>query len=457
MKKLTLSLFIFSSSFFILNAQSGVINTIAGDGIPGFAGDGTSATNSKFDTIQFIAVDDSDNVYVADAQNNRIRKIYKQTGIIATIAGNGAAGYTGDYGQAVNAELDYPIAIAIGPGGDVYFTDGGNGVVRKITKSTGIIHTIAGTGIFGNSGDDSAATNARFEAPTGIAVDNLGNVYVADADTANSRVRVVNAGNGNIYAFAGRGPKGFSGDGAAATSAQLNQPLGISLDNMGNLYIADWENAVVRKVNISSGIINTVAGIQGNFTPVLTNGTATGVPISYPTDVACDQWGDVYITDVGTGVIRELTPSNGNETMVAGNGQAGSAGDGGQALSAELNYPFAVAIDGAFNIYIGDLLNFKVREVNAYASAVPEISASGSFSIYPNPVSNTLSIAFSAFYNTDKTTLEIMDITGRTIVNSKLSIVNSKASVDVSSLSKGMYFIKVANATSSEVVKFIKE
>ena len=133
-------------------AQAGYINTVAGDGIAGFAGDGTAATTAKFDTIQFIAVDDSDNIYVADAQNNRIRKIYKQTGIIATIAGNGAAGYAGDYGLAVNAEIDYPVAIAIATNGDVYFTDGGNGVIRKITKSTGVINTYAGTGIYGNWG-----------------------------------------------------------------------------------------------------------------------------------------------------------------------------------------------------------------------------------------------------------------------------------------------------------------
>ncbi len=457
MKKLTFLLLAVSSSLATIHAQSGIINTIAGDGIAGFAGDGTSATNSKLDTIQFIAVDDSDNVYIADAQNNRIRKVYKQTGIIATIAGTGTPGYTGDYGLAVNAAIDYPVAIAIGPGGDVYFTDGGNGVVRKITKSTGVINTFAGTGIFGNSGDDSAATNCRFEAPTGIAVDNLGNVYIADADTGNSRVRVVDAANGNIYAFAGTGRHGFSGDGAAATAAQLNQPLGISLDNSGNLYIADWENAVVRKVTISSGIISTVAGIHGVFTPELTNGTATSVPISYPTDVACDVNGNVYISDVGTGVIRELTPSNGNETMLAGNGLPGFDGDGGQALNAELNYPFAVALDGASNIFIGDLLNFRIREVNAYVSTVPEISASGNFSVYPNPVSNILNIAFSATYNSAQSTLEIMDITGRAIINSPLSIVNSNASVDVSTLSAGMYFIKISNTASSEVVKFIKE
>jgi sugar lactone lactonase YvrE len=440
------------------NAQLGYINTVAGDGIAGFAGDGTSATTAKFDTIQFIAVDDSENIYVADAQNNRIRKIYKSNGLITTIAGTGAAGYAGDYGLAVNAEINYPVAIALDANANVIFTDGGNGVVREITKTTGVIHTIAGTGIFGPWGNDSAATACRFEAPTGIAVDASGNIYVADADPSNSVVRVIDAANGNIYAFAGTtGVHGFGGDGAAATAATLNQPLGISLDNMGNLYIADWENAVVRKVNISSGIISTVAGIHGNFTAVLTNGPATSVPISYPTDVACDSHGNVYITDVGTGVIRELTVSNGNENMVAGDGAAGFAGDGGPALGAELDYPFAIALDPSNNFYIGDLLNFRVRKVNAYSLSIPEISTSGSFEIYPNPVSSMLNIAFSSDYNTANSTLEIMDVTGRTIVNSPLSIVNSQSCVDVSSLPTGMYFIKVSNAKDSQVVKFIKE
>lgn len=441
----------------IANAQSGIINTVAGDGLPGFAGDGTSATNAKFDTIQFIAIDDSDNIYVADAQNNRIRKIYKQTGIIATIAGTGTPGYTGDYGQAVSADIDYPVAIAIGPNNDVYFTDGGNGVVRKITKATGVINTIAGTGIFGNSGDDSAATHCRFEAPTGIAVDAAGNVYIADADTGNSCVRVVSVSNGNIYAFAGTGVHGFSGDGAAATAAQLNQPLGITLDNMGNLYVADWQNAVVRKINIASGIITTVGGIAGNFQPVLTNGTATGVPISYPTDVACDNSGNIYVSDVGTGVIREITPSNGNEMMVAGNGLAGFGGDGGQALDAELYYPFAVSVDAASNIFIGDLLNFRVREVNAYNLAIPTISTSGDFSIYPNPTNNILNIAFSPSSNPNGSTIEIMDATGRTIAHAPLIVVDSQASVEVSVLPAGMYFVKVSDNTSTGVIKFIKE
>jgi trimeric autotransporter adhesin len=438
------------------SAQSGIINTVAGDGIAGFAGDGTSALTAKFDTMQFIALDDSANIYIADAQNNRIRKVYAKNGLITTIAGNGVAGYTGDYGLAVNAEIFYPVAIGIGPNGDVYFTDNGNGVVRRITKSTGIIHTFAGDGIGGSSGDDSAATNAKFESPTGIAVDGSGNVYISDA--GNSNIRVVLASDSDIYEFAGIGTAGYSGDGGPASAAELNEPLGIALDNLGNLYVADWHNALIRKINISSGTISSVAGIAGNFTPTLTNGPATGIPISYPTDVACDKLGNFYISDVGTNVIRGISASSGYEFVVAGEELNGYSGDGGPATSAELNYPIGVGLDTNSNIYIADLLNFRIRIVSSTPLAVPQISASGSFAIYPNPVSNNLNIVFSSTYTSGRNTIEIIDITGRTVTSLDNEVApNSTLSVDVSTLSSGMYFIKVADKTSSQVFKFIKE
>jgi hypothetical protein len=445
----------------LVNAQSGNINTIAGIGSPaGFAGDGAAATNAKFDTIGYIAVDDSGNVYIADAQNNRIRKVYKQTGIIATIAGNGVAGWTGDYGPAVNSEVYYPFGIAVDDSApaNVYFSDNGNGIVRKITGRTGIINTIAGNGIGGFTGDDSAATNATFMDPTGVAVDNAGNVYIAD-DISNT-VRMVNHTNGNIYLYAGNGTRGFSGNGGSATTAQLHRPEGIAFDNnTGNLYIAEDSNFIVRVVD-ASGVINTFAGIQGNSTATFANGPATTIPISEPTDVACDAFGNVFISDVGTDVIRVIKVSDNFEIVSAGNSINGFSGDGGSALLAELNYPISVCVDPSGNVYVGDLLNFRIREYSSLVSAVPEISASGNLEIYPNPTTSSLNIVFPVTYNSGLNTIELIDITGRTITTfDKETEPGTTMPVDVSAFSTGMYFVKVTDNTNrtSQVFKFIKE
>jgi sugar lactone lactonase YvrE len=439
----------------LVKAQAGFITTVAGDGIAGFAGDGQPATNAKIDTIGYTAVDDSGNIYISDAQNNRIRKIYARTGEMATIAGNGFPGWTGDYGAATLAEVYYPFGIAVDHNFNVYFCDNGNGVIRKINQSTGIITTIAGTGNGGNTGNGGKADTATFDDCVDIAVDGAGNLYISD-DVAGC-VRIILASNNMIYQYAGNNTAGYSGDGSAATAAQLNKPLGIAVDNSGNLYIADWMNYVIRKVN-TSGTISTVAGIAGNNAYNNASGNATAVPLSSPTGVACDKNGFVYVADAGDNVVRRINVNTNYDLVVAGDTGAGFSGDNVLATTTELNYPFTVSLDTNSNIYIGDLLNFRIREVGAVPTAVPQISNSGRFAIYPNPVNNTLNIQFSASYTSGKNTFEIVDITGRTITSFDRTVNSGNIiPVDVSALSGGMYFIKVSNNTSSQVLKFIKE
>ncbi len=440
----------------IISAQSGYINTIAGNGIAGFAGDGQPATNAKIDTMGFTAVDDSGNVYIADAQNNRIRKVYAKTGIMATIAGTGTPGWTGDYGLAVNAEIYYPFGICVDKNYNVYFTDNGNGIVRKIVQATGTIYTIAGTGNGGNTGNGGKADTATFDDPTGITVDAAGNVYVAD--DIGSCVRKINASDSVINLYAGNNIHGYNGDGGQATAAELNNPLGIAMDKSGNLYIVEWKEFTVRKVD-DSGVINEFAGIPGNNNYTTASGpNATTIPLGEPTGVCADKYGNVYIADPGNGIVRQINGTNGYDYVTAGSADIGFSGDGGPAVDAELNYPFTVSVDTNFNIYIGDLLNFRIRKENGGPTAVPEVSANGNFAIYPNPASSSLNIRFSGTYSNGNNTIEIEDITGRTVSTYEKNVKpNSTFNADISGMANGMYFIKISNATSYSVLKFIKE
>jgi hypothetical protein len=225
---------------------SGIISTIAGNGTVGYGGTGIPATSAKFHFPTGIAVDAAGNVYICDNNNQRIRKI-TTTGIITTIAGDGSIGYSGDGGPAIDAQLSYPDDVAVDATGNVYITDQGNNCIRMVDTS-GIISTIAGTGTSGYSGDTGPAVSAQLSDPIGIKVDQFGNIIFADA--GNDVVRMIN-NTGIINTIAGNGTYGFSGDGGPALSAQLNGPFGIAEDGSGNVYLSDNSNYRVRKVNIS--------------------------------------------------------------------------------------------------------------------------------------------------------------------------------------------------------------
>jgi ribosomal protein S11 len=216
------------------------------NGTAGYSGDGGTAPNALLHGPQGVAVDSSDNVYIADTTNNRIRKVTYSTDIISTIAGNGTAGYTGDGNTATSAELNNPYGVAMDTSGNIYIADTYNNRIRKVTTSTGKISTIAGNGTAGFLGDNGAATGAEVYLPTGVAVDASGNVYIADY--GNNRVRKVTVSTGVISTVAGNGTGGFSGDNSSATSAELYRPAGVALDSSGNLYIADAYNNRVRVV-----------------------------------------------------------------------------------------------------------------------------------------------------------------------------------------------------------------
>ena len=347
--------------------STGVITTAYGNGIAGFSGDGGLATAAELSSPNGGAFDTLGNFYIADAANNRIRQVNISTGIITTIAGNGVSGYTGDGGVATAAEIASPTNLAIDRHNNIYITNGK--VVREINASTGIISTVAGNNAFGMgySGDGGLATAAELNGALGIALDTSAKIYIADA--YNYVVRVVNHSTGIITTLAGNNAfgSGYSGDGGQATAAEISQPEEVWVRKTGILYISDWNNSVIRTVTISTGIINTVAGnyaLRGTFSG--DGGAATSAGLNYPACTAFNKSGDMYIADNSNQVIRLVNHSTGIITTYAGNNTLGYgySGDGGLATSAQLHSPNSVEVDAAGNRYIADNANQVVRKLS---------------------------------------------------------------------------------------------
>lgn len=346
--RILLAFLLLSSAVF---AQSKIITTIAGK-IWSFPTSPLPAANAPMGQAVSTAVDSSGNVYIADSADQYVFKV-TPGGTLSIFAGNGVAGITGDGGPATSASLNNPLRVAFGPAGTVYITEQFN--VRAVSPA-GVISTFAGNGTSGFSGDGGPATNAALDAPHGVAV-NSGMVYIADS--LNNRIRKV--AGGIISTFAGTGVAGYSGDSGPATSAQLNGPDGLAFDAAGNLYIADANNSVIRKVALD-GTITTVAG---NGAPGFSGdgGLATNASLNYALSVALDTAGNLYIVDQGNNRVREVV--GGTITTIAGNGFADSLGDGGPALSASLARPFSIAVDSTGKIYVAELNSARVRLINA--------------------------------------------------------------------------------------------
>jgi PKD repeat protein len=342
------------------NANSQTISTVAGsantncDG----AGDGGQATNATLCEPHSMCLDAVGNIYIADAYNHCIRKVSYSTGIISTIAGTGWSGYSGDGGAATSAKLNLPWGVCVDASGNVYIADRNNSVVRKITVSTGIITTIAGNGTFGDSGDGGLATNASIYLLSGICLDASGNIYFSD--NYNHKIRKVTIATGIINSIAGTGIAGYSGDGGNAIYAQLNTPNGVSIDAIGNIYIADAVNYCIRKINSSTGIISTVAG---NGIPGFSGdgGIATSAQMS-PNGVFVDFAGNIYLGELAR--VRKITASTGIINTIAGNGILGFSGDGGNAINAQLKNASVVSVDQSGNLFIADQTNRRIRKVS---------------------------------------------------------------------------------------------
>lgn len=373
MKKTLLIVTGFLLYFSQITIKAQNIYTIAGNGTAGYSGDGGAAVAAELNNPYGVAVDNAGNVYVADYANYRIRKV-NTGGIIKTFAGNGSAGYTGNGGPATAAELGEPGGVATDGSGNVYFSEQGNYSYRQVTAA-GIINGFVspGNNCTGtcSCGDGGLSTIADVWGVQGVAADNSGNAYVSSFDTYT--IRRVSIGSGVINHFAGSkgatagscssscysGVSGSTGDGGPATAATLIEPIGVAADAAGNVYIADAGSNRIRMVN-TNGIISTIAG-NGTAGYSGNGGPATAAELNTPYGVTVDALGNIYIADMGNNRIRKIT--GGIISTYAGNGTAGFSGDGGPAILAELHNPYGVATDASGDLFIADMSNNRIREV----------------------------------------------------------------------------------------------
>ncbi len=355
-----------------IDAETGVITTIAGTGAPGFSGDGGPATSAELWNTAGVAIDGLGNVFVSDSYNSRVRRIDATTGVITTIAGDGGFGETGSGGPAVDAELQFPNSIVIASDSAVLFVSGT--YLHRIDPTTGILSTLAGAGGGTGLGDGGPASESILNRPSGVALDLAGDIYIADSD--DSRIRRIDATTGIITTVAGNGSAGASGDGGSALAAELNYASGVAVDRAGNIDIADYNNLRIRRVDATTGDIATVAG-NGQDQSNGDGGLATSAQLTYVQGIGLDAAGNLLIADLYADRIRRVDVTTGLITTIGGGGGHGYGGDGGLATAAELASPWDVAADGAGNIYIADSSNQRIRRIDGASGVITTCAGNG--------------------------------------------------------------------------------
>jgi sugar lactone lactonase YvrE len=431
MKKILL----FLLTVFHLNVNAQIITTVSGNSTMSYSGDGGQATAASLAIPTGVAIDAFGNQYISDSNNNRVRKI-NSSGIISTVVGTGVSGYSGDGGQATAAQIYGPTNIAIDASNNLYVLDA-TGYIRKV-NSAGIITSIAGIGVFGYSGDGGQATDAKLGNAAEVAFDKQGNMYIADL--GNNRIRKV-ATTGIITTIAGSGNSAYIGDGGQATNAGIWQPSSVAADAAGNIYLADNGNNCIRKVD-TFGIITTVAG-NGTNSFSGDGGQATAATISGPAAICLDSFNNLYISDWGNSRIRKVN-SSGIISTIVGTGIYGFSGDGGQATAAKIFAPDGLSVDVSGNLYFADNGNNRIRKVtNVSQSDISTFNITNQIKIYPNPAQNNFTVEVST---SEKQILNIVDVTGKLVLT---QTIQGKTTIDVSNLNAGVYNVSITSGTGT--------
>ncbi len=342
---------LFGSKVRKVDAATGIISTVAGNGNAAFGGDNGPAASASLNRPRGVAVDGAGNVFIADSANGRIRKV-SAAGIITTIAGNGTVGYSGDGGPATAAMID-PEGLALDAGGNLYFGDSGSGRVR-VVKTNGIVSTFAGGG--SAAPNNVAATSAALGRPTGVFVNASGNVYIGD--DASNKVYKVSAGI--ITTVAGTGVQDFTGDGGPASAATFSNPDWVTADSAGNIYVSDLSNSRLRKISAADGTINTIAG-NGNYRYAGDGGPASGGVLSDPGGIGRDNAGNIYIAEYSNNRVRKVS-AGGIITTFAGNGLFRYT-DATPATSGSFTHPESLAVNPQNNVYVVDYFGGAIRKI----------------------------------------------------------------------------------------------
>jgi streptogramin lyase len=341
-------------------ARAGTIDTVAGTGKKGYSGDGGPATKAQLNEPFHCALNDKGDLFIAEAGNHCVRKVDGRTGVIRTVAGTGEKGYSGDGGPATKATFNEPYAVVAAANGDLYIVDRLNACVRKVDGKSGVVSTVAGTGKRGYSGDGGPGNKAQLVEPNDCFLDGKGGLLIADV--GDWRIRRLDLKTGVISTFAGKGrqkgkpSRSDLGDGGPADRAVIHGARAVCVDGRGNTYICEREGNAVRKVD-GKGVITTLAGTgaSGNV-----DGPAAEARFRGPKAVRCDKQGNVFVVDTENHSIRKIDVKTLRVTTVAG-GRRGSGGDGGDALKAGLDRPHGCVLDGAGVLYIADSENHRVR------------------------------------------------------------------------------------------------
>ncbi len=347
----------------------GAITTVAGGTT--YVGDGLLAESAVLRRPEGLALTPGGDIVIADAGQQRVRRISAVAGVINTIAGIGSAGYSGDGLPAVLSALSAPSSIAFDVEGNLYLADSANHRVRMLEAATGRLLDIAGTGVPGFSGD-GPALQSQLNQPAGIAVAPDGSIWVSDQ--ANHRIRRIDPVSGRLETVAGTGQAGHGGDQGPATQALLNSPAGLEAAPDGSVFVADRDNHRVRVID-PDGLIRTVAG-TGDAGFSGDDGPAVEADLHLPSDVALDPDAGLLIADSGNHRIRRVDRGQGLITTIAGTGVAGFGGDGGAAVLASLQQPAALAVDGTGNVLIADTLNRRVRRIHAVTGVISTVAGS---------------------------------------------------------------------------------
>lgn len=408
-----------------------IITTIAGGGTMGL-GDDSAATAAELYGPIGIAVDSTGNIYIGDRDHNRVRKV-STTGIITTIAGTGAAGFSGDGGDATAAKINHPYGVAVDNRGNVYIADEYNFRLRMVDAS-GKINTIAGNGNTTYNGENNIATNANIS-PGCVALDAAGNIYITEGDNRVSKMNTA----GYINTIAGTGVVGHTGDNGPATLATMKVPYGIAVDNAGNVYIAEDYGACIRKIN-TSGYITTIAGtgIPGYSGD---NGPATLAQLNRSCGVGVDDIGNIYIAE---NCRVRMVNNMGGISTIAGNGTCGFSGDGNLANLAQVFAPTSVYVNHSGDIYICDFGNYRIRKITNTVGVKSINDFSNAFSAYPNPSKGTINVRVNMAF-TESIKIILSNLLGQVL--SEFIITTNKDNEIYLDVPDGLYILTANTPT----------